>query len=95
MVRMSFLMVLPFKRLANEYCRQVSEDKGLDKGHQHFNEINEHRKSNGYRTETNPYTFADGPKNKDQGNQTDDDNVAGHHVRKKTDHKGKRLGDDS
>jgi hypothetical protein len=95
MMRVPFLMMLPFKSLADENRRQVRKDEGLNKSNQHFDKVNEHRKCNGYRTKAYPYAFVDRPKNKDEGHQTNDDDVAGHHVRKQTNHKRKRLSDDA
>jgi hypothetical protein len=83
-----------FYRLANEHRCQVRKDEGLDKGYQHLNHVNEHRKANrdGRKAPTN--AFAHITKDEDQGDQTDNDNVTCQHVGKKTYDQGKGLSKD-
>lgn len=84
-------MMLTLKSLTYKYCRKHGENEGLQKGHQHFYEINENRKR--YRNQRAAPTSGrmDLAENEDQRDQTDDDDVTGYHVRKKTNDKGHRL----
>ena len=45
-LRMCFIVVLTFERLADEYSGQVCEDESLDKSNQHLDQVNENGKRN-------------------------------------------------
>lgn len=82
------LSVLSFKRLADEYCRQVGEDECLYKGNHNFDKIDKYRKQYGNWREAPTCYFAHAAKNKDQADKAEDDDMPGHHVGKKTDNEG-------
>ena len=91
MRRMCFIMMLPFKCLSDEYRREHRKDECLQKGHQYFNHINKHREPDGKRRGGPASGHIQFSGNENEGDQTDNDNVSGHHVREKTNDKGEWL----
>lgn len=88
---MRFIVVLAFKRLADEYSRQHGKDECLQKGHQHFDHVDEDREPNGQRRRAPTGINTQFAKYEDERDQTDDDDVPRHHVGKQTNDEGEGL----
>ena len=88
------IMVPFFYRLTDKYCCQVGKDEGLDKRHQHFNNIYKSGESYRNRGKTNTGHRADAAENKDLRNQTNNNDVACQHIGEQTYYEGKGFGKD-
>lgn len=87
-------IIMPaLESLPNEHGRKVGENECLDKGYQYFYQVNEYGKYDGNRRKAPAYSFIHGPENEDQGNEAQDNDVARHHVGKKTDDQCEWLGE--
>ena len=80
----AFFMMLTFIRLADEHCRQVGEDKRLNKRYQYLNQVNEYGEGNENGRRPIAQHFTHFTENKNQTNKAQDDDVPGGHVCKQT-----------
>src|SRR5688500_18797866 len=85
------VIMTAFKSLTAEYSGKVCENVCLQKRNQYFNKINEHNKSNGQRGKPPSDDRTHCSEDKDQRDQTNNNDVAGKHVCKKTYHQRKWL----
>lgn len=90
-MRIFFEMVIP-NGLADEYSSQVGKDVRLDKGYQHFNQIDKHCKSDRHRRKSYTCSFCHLAEDEDQAHEAQDNDVACGHIREKTNNECKGLG---
>jgi hypothetical protein len=88
----SIAVIAMFEGLTNEYGGQIGENESLDKGHQDLNAIDKHCQGNEHRAGSVTQRSIHGSKYEDEDNKAENNNVAGNHVRKKTNHECERLG---
>lgn len=91
MMGMRLFMMLALKCLPHKYRRQHRKDEGLQEGHQHFNQINKYSEPDRERRSAPARSRIQLTEDEYEGNQTDNDNMPGHHIGKKTDNEGKGL----
>ena len=85
------LFMTTFKCLADKYSSQVGEDESLNKGNHYFDQVNENGKCNAQWRESPTGNRAHGPENENQCDETEDDDMSGNHVGKKTHNQRKWL----
>lgn len=78
------IMMAALESLSDKHGRKVCEDKGLDKRHQHFQQVYEYRKQHKQRRSTPSQCRAHRSENKDQDDEAENDNMTRNHIRKKT-----------
>lgn len=82
-----------FKCLTNKDSGKVGENERLDKGNHYFDQVNEYSKCNAKWRKSPACNCAHGPKNKNQCDETEDDDMSRNHVGEKTYNQGEWLGE--
>ena len=91
MIILRYIMVASFKALADENGGKHRKNKCLDKSNQYFNEVIKYNEQYGKRRKSKTGNFTHFAKNKNERNESQDNNMTRHHIRKKTNNQSARF----